>query len=260
MAFHRGSRSKDYGGNSYGGAPYRSKPGSTLSFVCRDCQTLRYVSRRELRRASRPRCLRCGGPLLETDATAEKTMSDATASNAKALNESAPYPKGHCRCWGCDVAYRKNFYLGKHIEETASCREQYSIKGKVTELAGARYYSGTFTILRDGKKFKVIGLSADINAWCGVATFKTIYNAEKFIKPYSISLQATRIKQHWQEQPKREVFDGEIRCAVCRSRFVRVRGTPAEWYLENHLVINDYCYANYDECKTKKNAAKRRAC
>ena len=258
MSFHRGSSGKDFGGDSYGKKPRRIKPGSSLSFRCRDCSKVRYVSNLELNRASRPRCLGCGGPLMETDATAEKTMSDESAQNAKMLNESDPDPRGNCRCWGCDLAYRKNYYLGKHLEESESCREQYRIKEKIAIVSG-RFYAGTFTMLKqDDKKVHIVALSADINAWCDVAIFDAIYKAEEFIKPFSISLQATRIKQHWQEKPKRESFSSDVRCPVCRSRFVSTSGGSAEAHLENHLVNNNYCFANIDQGELKTSAAARR--
>jgi len=59
----------DYGGN----APLRRRSTSrakvvdkVLSFRCRECESLRYVAWKELGRAARPRCLKCGGTLIET--------------------------------------------------------------------------------------------------------------------------------------------------------------------------------------------------
>jgi hypothetical protein len=34
-----------------------------MQMTCRDCKAVRYVRMIELSRASRPRCLRCGGPV-----------------------------------------------------------------------------------------------------------------------------------------------------------------------------------------------------
>lgn len=259
MAFRRGSRPKDYGGNAHGGKPYRNPPGSTLSYQCRDCRKVRYVSRRELNRAAKPRCLGCGGPLVETNTTAEKTMSEATAENAKALNEAAPDPNGHCRCWGCELAFRKNYYLGKHLEESESCRQQYKIKNKLNEVSGGLFYAGTFAMLKqDDNKIHVVALSADIQAFCDVAVFGAIWQAEDFIGPYTISLQATRIKQHWREQPKPEPIKSEIRCPVCRSRFVDTNRMKAQGGLELHLAISEYCFAHVEAGPLKEAAAQIR--
>ena len=61
-----GQTVSDYGGAKYG----RGRVGkSQLSHRCRDCNTLRYTRKAEWFRASLPRCLACGGPLIETAAT-----------------------------------------------------------------------------------------------------------------------------------------------------------------------------------------------
>lgn len=53
---------------------------NVCSFRCRDCAKLRYVTRRELGRASRPRCLMCGGTLIETDTSHKREVKRRDAA------------------------------------------------------------------------------------------------------------------------------------------------------------------------------------
>lgn len=55
----------DYGGNAYGGRRRTKRGlGTEVSLRCLDCETLVYLQPRELTRAMRPRCMKCGGASL----------------------------------------------------------------------------------------------------------------------------------------------------------------------------------------------------
>ena len=67
----------DYGGNRYG-SRYRNKHGSSSmsSHVCDECGTRRFISKRELSRAASPRCLKCGGVLVETKSEEKRHQNE----------------------------------------------------------------------------------------------------------------------------------------------------------------------------------------
>ncbi len=66
----------DGGGNNYNrpgfGRKVDRRSSVVSSYACTDCGTLRYTTKFEWTRASKPRCLKCGGPLDETKATVKK--------------------------------------------------------------------------------------------------------------------------------------------------------------------------------------------
>lgn len=119
----------DYGGNGYGRRPRSTKVriGSTRSYRCRDCDKLRYLSNRELQRAARPRCLECGGTLIETVAEERRTVGTPTARKkaAEDMAETLAAVRKTPRCLKCGAGYISEDYLQDHVVLSAECREEY---------------------------------------------------------------------------------------------------------------------------------------
>ena len=123
----------DYGGMAHNrGEPYvteRTKA-NTLSFRCRDCKTLRFVTRRELNRAARPRCLRCGGPLEETKETHDRRLDQQQALEMAKSGVHGPVgKKGRHPCGVCHAAWPDARGLGGHLRRSTNCRRQYILNG-----------------------------------------------------------------------------------------------------------------------------------
>ena len=109
----------DYAGSNYGSRG-RNKRTGQLSFRCDSCGTLRYVNKRELSRAAQPRCLACGGCLLETDATEKKEKSDN-----KNYGKDLKRERNARRCRECGWILKTNEDVMGHLETKLDCRESY---------------------------------------------------------------------------------------------------------------------------------------
>lgn len=138
----------DFGGSNY---PKRRKQNlvkaNVLSFRCRDCLTLRYVLPRELMRAARPRCLGCGGPLEETEASHKRHLEKMDSVRAVRCGERLPAqirsPKKLPKCLSCGTVYPDGLGLCGHLRRNPSCRQSYVIEGWWGEYDGMRVLQGT---------------------------------------------------------------------------------------------------------------------
>lgn len=127
----------DFGGNRYGKRARVSKATkeNTQSFRCRDCDKLRYVTPRELLRAARPRCLGCGGTLIEGVASARRTLGtkterkEAAAKTKDAIDEAAKL----CKCWSCGFSAVSPATLAGHLSYDRMCRRDYVNDKKITD-------------------------------------------------------------------------------------------------------------------------------
>lgn len=118
----------DYGGKHYGGpAGVVTKCSEKQdSFRCLDCGTLRYVNRREWYRASRPRCLKCGGALDDTDATIKKVRGT--------IKPPPPLSVPRRRCEGCGKAIDSHKEMIAHLSPDSECRRLYSCEQKTLPI------------------------------------------------------------------------------------------------------------------------------
>lgn len=134
----------DYGGNAYGGRRRNKRSSSLVSMRCRDCQTLRFVSPRELTRASSPRCMKCGGPLEELDVSRKRQGLPAVAKAMKTRRSATR------RCPACGSAIDNNEFLYRHLLCLPDCVEYHRAEGKCLAAAGSDVHiiPGTVHIIR----------------------------------------------------------------------------------------------------------------
>lgn len=143
LAMGKTPRVHDHGGNRYGKKPRKVKmeKSNVQSFRCRECDSLRYVTPLELTRAARPRCLRCGGTLVEIYESVKRTIGGKmeqkrrAAENETILSEFRNSPK----CWSCG-ATGDGLFLSSHLVRHSECRIDYKRDGKI--IAG-KYLKGT---------------------------------------------------------------------------------------------------------------------
>lgn len=149
----RPRKMRDFGGYSYERGSRRSlfSRDNEYSFRCLDCGTLRYVLPRELRRAARPRCLRCGGPLGETETSQERHVAREDAARV-ASGESGPAdsPEPGVRCKECGAKYRDAAGFAVHLWQSVECRNYYWTGQPVVVINGLRVLQGTLHIEHKG--------------------------------------------------------------------------------------------------------------
>ena len=153
----------DYGGNRTHRTPVHSD--FTHSLRCDSCGTLRYVTARELRRAARPRCLKCGGLLIETKTEEKKHKAE----------RQRILPDDVYRCANCGQALQfEARALAQHLLLKLDCFQYYRLN-KPTTPAGALF--GTLWI--EKKTFPR-------NAWivCGVLVTGKYEEIKSFDKQY----------------------------------------------------------------------------
>lgn len=149
MARKRRSPSvSDHGGASYPRvrSVKRSKT-NTLSFRCRDCSKLRYIRPIELDRASTPRCLNCGGLLLETKATEGKRIKKHDAQRLRqARGEIKTETTKGLRCKCCRVKFNGGKDLERHFWVKRECLHFYNDEGLTQSFQGQLALADTFEV------------------------------------------------------------------------------------------------------------------
>ena len=159
---------KDYGGDHYvSGRRGRTRLNkeNTASHRCLSCGALRYVLPRELRRAARPHCLRCGGALEETAALQRREYGTKTERKRK-----RPYASPAQRCRACGLALGADFFhfvdtigaaYGRHLASSQEC-QAYHVKEKhLATIGGAVYFQDTLRVTRQGsgtRPWTVLGM------------------------------------------------------------------------------------------------------
>jgi len=115
----------DYGGNAYGGRRrVRRTKHTHQSFRCDSCGTVQFLTPRELARAQRPHCIRCGGLLLETAEEAKRHKPE----RRRVTNSLGTY-----RCAACGVALGmfRAISLASHLLTAPDCIQDFVADGKV---------------------------------------------------------------------------------------------------------------------------------
>ena len=123
---------KDYAGNNYvRGSRFRTKlkKENVGSYRCRDCGTLRYVAPMEWRRAAKPHCIRCGGPLEETPESEKRSLG--TKTERKRAQQSFELEKAQAKaqpqCRGCGARFHDRSFLAQHVALDTDCRLEYRV-------------------------------------------------------------------------------------------------------------------------------------
>jgi ribosomal protein L34E len=114
MPHHR----TDFGGSNYRRPRKRTfDPHRDVTLRCLDCDRLQYVLLAELHRAARPRCIACGGPLDETEATRERRADDQLSVQ---LSDAEP-------CLGCGRLFHGIDALRLHllVSDACACAHQF---------------------------------------------------------------------------------------------------------------------------------------
>lgn len=143
---------RDYGGVGGRLRPYGRKTKlrkeNCYSFRCRDCSKLRQCSHWEVNRAARPRCLDCGGCLIETEpsekrhvarmdnmAIAKGTKSEQTVGVKRKRLSKEARAVAHVRCPGCNAGFTDTTGYGKctahehlesHLKANIECAAEYA--------------------------------------------------------------------------------------------------------------------------------------
>jgi hypothetical protein len=183
---------KDYKGNAYvRRRRYRTKLRDAKSYRCLDCHHHCFLSDMEMRRRARPHCMRCGGPLEQTDATKKKAAREVGGRRAqqalddrvdRGIAQARRIREQKCWCDNCDQGFETPFALGEHLRECSWCRQKAAL---VRALAGTAFavnvYRDALWIERRGGKANVKGL-ADKNVWVEVERYWTVREAELAIE------------------------------------------------------------------------------
>lgn len=119
----------------------------TLSFRCRDCSTLRYVLPKELDRAAKPRCLKCGGTLLETKQTSKRRLEQQDSQRVSRFSsrEISPVTTGF-RCKSCRRKFSNVEALESHLQLAGECLKHYLNKGCLQTFQGKLILADTIDI------------------------------------------------------------------------------------------------------------------
>lgn len=141
----------DYSGDSYGKKPRATRLEKTNvnSFRCRECNKLRYVTPRELTRAARPRCLGCGGTLVENEVSVKRTAGGKLERKTRAKQNAAALSdiRTSRKCWACGFHTASDRALAGHLVAQSDCRSEYKRDAKITAgkyLRGSAFWeSGT---------------------------------------------------------------------------------------------------------------------
>jgi hypothetical protein len=145
----------DYAGHAWDrhrGARKRSSKETTTSHRCRECGTLRYLTALQLNRAARPRCLGCGGTLVETEAVLDRTRD---RRRSRIVLEPAT------KCKTCGRGFALVDQLAAHLTLDADCRREYLREDYVIWAGIHRALAGTLQPERIGNLWAVVGLNAD---------------------------------------------------------------------------------------------------
>lgn len=163
----KGPSFKDYAGNCYTrGKRRRTKFGSNddHTFRCNDCGAMRHVNNRELHRAARPRCLRCGGCIVETKAEEKRAYGTKTDRRLKQLAIDRAQAKMICQCWSCGTRFETHEMLALHLAARSDCVQDYKLDRKTI----GNWCEGTFYVIRrSSAKWALMGfnvVSANVQA------------------------------------------------------------------------------------------------
>lgn len=143
-----GISASDYGGNKKG---LRK---TNYSHRCRDCGVLRYTTAREWARAARPKCMACGGPLIETESSVVRQLGTKTQRKKKATF----LVKADKKCYECGCLCLCPEELHRHLLNDGVCRKGYIGRhdGKSQYVVGTAYVER-----RKPRRYVVNAISAD---------------------------------------------------------------------------------------------------
>lgn len=153
----------DYGGNQHGRRVKRTKE-NAFSHVCRDCNKMQYIPKRELYRAARPRCYHCGGTLLETEATTKKIKEKedlvAEAKGKPREKFFGIFKRAEIKCPGCYLGFDSKAFA-THIKNAGFCRRETISNGLTVEYDPYTFIRYTFRYIRMEKTNKRWAVLAD---------------------------------------------------------------------------------------------------
>jgi len=146
----------DYGGYAHdrpaGRRRVRRTSATHQSFRCDLCGAVRFVTSLELHRAARPRCLKCGGMLIETAAEAER--HEGARRPVEILDR-----RYRCRACGIALARFSAWALFAHLASSPECR-LYFVEHRHVMACGVLF--GTLRIDRVRlAKWSLSGLSPE---------------------------------------------------------------------------------------------------
>jgi len=107
---------RDYVGFGYGrrkGTAMSTK--GSIGFRCTSCNALRYVTKTQLTRRAKPRCLKCGGCVIESNEHQEKTKQ-----HRQPLARAAGV-----RCKACGILFPILREIEKHFSHSVDCERYY---------------------------------------------------------------------------------------------------------------------------------------
>lgn len=90
-------------------------------FQCRECDALQKLGCHELPEFGAPRCVTCGGPLIETDDSRERLGLSSKSVSCR---------KGARRCAACGALTGTNQGLHEHLHAAVECAQYYHEEGK----------------------------------------------------------------------------------------------------------------------------------
>src|SRR5580693_4382069 len=98
----RKPRVTDFSGHSYQ-RPQSIIRSEAKSFRCDSCGKLQFLTPRVLSRAARPRCVACGGMLIESESSEARTIGKKSERNAKAkeMDRAITALRTNIVCWSC---------------------------------------------------------------------------------------------------------------------------------------------------------------
>lgn len=145
---------------------------TTKSLRCNSCQKLRFVTPIELRRASRPRCLGCGGALVEIEASVRRELGTKPQRKAAAKQTASAIQdvRERLKCWGCGfTGTGTHLALAHHLSNGRDCRREYVDSGK---LMRERYIANCAFIEKIGTFYKVKAVVATTGEFVVIQSFK----------------------------------------------------------------------------------------
>ncbi len=184
----------DFGGNSYGQTPRkteRSNKDLTHSFRCLDCNTIRYLTQREITRAAIQHCLSCGGALEETSDSKERHIRKSDAARVARMgghiaDHELESPE-KCVCKSCDTKWTDANALMYHVTKSDSCLSAYASSSKIVVAEGSPFLSETLHIFQMSNiENEVVGITA-AGKLKTIKTFKSIRDARALIRDLKTS-------------------------------------------------------------------------
>lgn len=153
--------------------------GQTRSHRCADCGSLRYTMPKEWNRAAKPRCLGCGGRLIETAVSSKRTIGMTPRETKKAVRAFHNQVKESVRytqvCWSCGQRFELRLGLATHVSFSRTCRYDYGKDGKCAHGCCL----GTFDIVSGHGEHRICGVSVVSGITITAFRFDNLSDAQK---------------------------------------------------------------------------------